>query len=393
MDGGRARLITPVFLLVTFANFAYFASVGMVAPVLPRYIEGSLGSSGVGVGLGVGAFTVTSLLLRPFSGRLGDMRGRRLPMFAGLIANSLSLALYAVTTSLATLVAARLITGIGEALFFVGATAAINDLAPDDRRGEAISFFSLALFTGLAVGPVLGETLLGRGHFDRVWLAAAAVGALGIPLTLAVRDTRTHIGAVSARLLHRAAVAPGAILFCGVWGLAAFNAFIPLYVLQLGMSGSRIVFLVNASIIFLYRSLGARIPDRLGAVTTARLALLSIPIGLMTLAVWRDVPGLFAGVFFLSTGQALSFPALMTLAVHRAPASERGAVLGTFTAFFDLSFGIGALTLGAISNALGYNGAFAIAAVVASLGLAQLLIRPPGPSDVRVEPQPDVSPA
>ena len=61
-----------------------------------------------------------------------------------------------------------------------------------------------------------------------------------------------------------------------------------------------------------------------------------------------------------STGQALGFPALMTLAVEAAPASERGAVLGTFTGFFDLAYGIGAVSLGGIAHRLGYRGTFAM---------------------------------
>ena len=59
-------------------------------------------------------------------------------------------------------------------------------------------------------------------------------------------------------------------------------------------------------------------------------------------------PGLFVGAIILGIGQAFAFPALMTIAVNSAPASERGSVMGTFTAFFDLSFGGGAIALGAL---------------------------------------------
>jgi MFS family permease len=67
----------------------------------------------------------------------------------------------------------------------------------------------------------------------------------------------------------------------------------------------------------------------------------------------------------------------MTVAVNSAPGSERGAVMGTFTAFFDLSFGGGLLTLGFVSHAFGYNGAFLVASGVAFAGLLMLVFAPP----------------
>ncbi|HYP23090.1 MAG TPA: MFS transporter, partial [Actinomycetota bacterium] len=44
----------------------------------------------------------------------------------------------------------------------------------------------------------------------------------------------------------------------------------------------------------------------------------------------------------------------------------------TFTAFFDLAFGLGAVSLGAVASAFGYAGAFRVAALVAVGGLALL---------------------
>ena len=64
----------------------------------------------------------------------------------------------------------------------------------------------------------------------------------------------------------------------------------------------------------------------------------------------------------------MRFPALMTLAINRAPASERGSVVGTFTAFFDLSFGVGAASAGQIAAMVGYRGAFVAAAVSSADG-------------------------
>ena len=180
----RARLVTPVFLLVMLSTFAYFTAVGMITPTLPLYVEGPLGGSNFGVGVTVGAFAITAVLLRPFVGRLSDKRGRRLLIIGGGLIVAISIAGYALAESLTTLLLMRLLTGVGEAGYYVGAASAINDIAPNERRGEALSYFSLALFGGLAIGPVAGETILHATNFNTVWMAAAAAGAFSADVTV-----------------------------------------------------------------------------------------------------------------------------------------------------------------------------------------------------------------
>jgi MFS family permease len=377
--GGRPRLITPVFARVMLANFGYFLSLGVMNPVLPRFIEGPLGASRIGVGVGVGSFTVTALLLRPWAGRFGDQRGRQVPIAVGAIVHALAVAGFLLATSLVHVIALRMATGIAEALFFVGVATAVQDMAPDDRRGEAANLFSLSLFIGLAIGPLLGEPLLDRFGFDAVWGVAAGAAGFGAVLALTIPDTRADADVSSGPgpLIHRAALRPGLILGCAIWGLASFNTFVPLYALEVGLSGSRLVFLLNSVTIMLFRSLGARLPDQLGPLRAARVSLFCTPAGLAVMGLWAAPPGLFVGAVLLACGQAMAFPALMTIAVNSAPSTERGSVMGTFTAFFDLSFGLGAMTLGGVAQAVSYNGAFLTAMSVASIGLVILLLAPP----------------
>ena len=102
---------------------------------------------------------------------------------------------------------------------------------------------------------------------------------------------------------------------------------------------------------------------------------------MLTIGFWNVPAGLYAGTVVLAFGQALAFPALMTLAVSGAPASERSSVVGTFTAFTELGFAIGALCLGAVASAVGYDGVFVVCAIGPLLG-ALLLARIAGPRAV-----------
>jgi MFS family permease len=364
------RLLTPVFVVITLATFAYFLSVGATIPVLPLFVEGPLGGGSLSVGFSVGAFALTAVLLRPLAGRWSDVRGRRLLIMLGAGLVAVSVAAYMAVESIALLIALRLVTGVGEAFFYTGAASAINDLAPDHRRGEALSFFSLALYSGIAFGPVVGEQVLRASGFDTVWIVAAASAVAAAVLGILVRDTRPGDAVPPARWrwLHPAGLLPGFVLATSVVGIGGFNSFVPLYAIDLGMDGSRLVFVLFSAVVLSIRSLGARIPDRLGPARTARSSLVASASGLAAMGLLQSPAGLYVGAAIFAVGQALAFPALMTIALSGAPASERGAVVGTFTAFFDLAFGLGAVTLGGVAHLFGYEGVFVAAGAVSAGG-------------------------
>jgi MFS family permease len=370
----RSRLVTPTFVLIALSTLAYFVSVSVVLPILPLYVKGPLGGGDVSVGVTVGAFSVTALLARPWAGRLADRRGRRLPMLVGVTVVTVSVAAYVFAGSVPALVGLRLLTGAGEAFFFTGAASAIADLAPDDRRGEAISFFSLALWTGIAVGPVVGEVVLGEAGYDRVWLVAAALGLGAFLLALRVR-VPVPVEAGPSRMIHRGALLPGTAVLASIWGAAGFFAFVPLYARELGLSGSRLVFVLFSGIVLAIRFAGARLPDTMGPMRAARLSLAVSATGLAVMGVWGTTAGLFAATAIYAVGQALAFPALMSLALRGTSPGERGAAIATFSAMVDVGFGIGPAALGFVAHGFGYGGVFLIGSAVAVLGLSLLLLR------------------
>jgi MFS family permease len=352
----------------------------MLLVVLPLYANDELGAGSLGVALAVSAVSPMLLLCQPLAGRIGDRRGRRVLIVGGALVAGLSIAGYTAADSLETLIALRLLTGVGEAAFFVGAATLITDLAPASRRGEALSLYSLGLWSGLAIGPVLGEVVLGDGRYDTVWvlagifcLAASAIGLL-LPET-APPSLAGHEAPL--RLLHPAAVGPGLVLAVTVFGFAGLGAFGALYARDLGLENTGVVFLVFSVVVVATRIVGRRLPDRLGAKRTGGSALVGVAAGLLVIGLWNEPAGLIFGTVLLAFGQALAFPSLMTLAVNGAPAGERSSVIGTFTAFTELGFAVGAVSLGAIASSVGDEGAFVVCAVGPVIG-ALLLARLPG---------------
>ena len=367
-------LLTPAFVTVTLAALAYFTGDGVLIPAVPRYTHGPLGAGDVAVGLVVAVFSLSAFFLRPWAGRVADRWGRRPLMLAGAGLFAASTLAYGLASSPAALAGLRLLTGAGEALFWVGALTAVADLAPAERRGEAMSLASLALYIGIGVGPLLGELAIDRLGFAAAWALAAGCGLAAVALALRVPDTRPDDpdpGGPPARhrLVHPAGLLPGLLLLAGITGMAGFLTFVPLYALDLGLDGSRGVLLEFAAIVVGIRSLGARLPDRLGAARATRAAMALTAAGLAVAGAWRTPAGLVAGTAVFAVGIALLTPAVLTLAVEGVAPRERGAVLGTTSSFLDLAIGLGPATLGLVAAAAGRPGVFLGGAAVAAAGL------------------------
>lgn len=368
----RPSLLTPMFLTVAVAELAYFTADGVLLPALPRYVTGPLGGGDVAVGLVIGAFSLAAFFLRPWAGTQADLRGRRILMVAGASIFGLSVAGYFVATAIPLLVGMRLLTGVGEALFFVGAVAANLDLAPAERRGEAMSFASLSLYLGIGIGPFIGETVIEHLGFRAAWLVSIGLAGVAVALSLrlpAMRPTVEEGPPPEAhRLVHPAGLLPGLVLLATIWGMGGFLAFVPLYARDLGMGGAGLVLGLFSGIVVLIRSVGARIPDRFGAARTTRVSLVLSALGLVTVGSWQEPTGLLVGAAVLGVGVALFTPALFALAVADVPSNERGAVMGTTSAFLDLGFGLGPASLGFVAAGLGRSGTFLVGALVAMAG-------------------------
>lgn len=366
------RLVTPLFALLIAAGVCYFLSIASLLPTLPRYVSEELGGGGIEVGIVVGAFAVSAALIRPTVGWLGDVVGRRTMAMAGAGLAALAVLPLGLVPAVWFLVLLRLVAGLGEACFFIGVATAAQDLAPDHRRGEAASLFSVSIYSGLAFGPLIGEWIYRQLGSDATWLFSGGAATVALVLSAFIPKAmgRSADPAPRRGLLHPAAIMPGSVLLMGVLGFTGFAAFLPLYVDEIGVDDAGPFFLAYGVLVLGVRVFGARIPDRQGPVRTSSVSLVSIAAGLGLVATVQSGAAIWAGTVLLALGSSLLFPALFTLAVNAAPANERAHAVGTFSLFFDLSQGLGAPALGlAVTAFATERAAFGAGAIIALGGL------------------------
>ena len=354
------------------ATLLGFLSVGAVLPVLPRYVKGPIEAGDVSVGIVVGCFAFAAVVARPLAGRLADERGRRQVMLIGMGISAVAGTLYAVPLGVPGLVVARLILGVGDALLFTAAATWIVDLAPPERRGQAIGLFGLAIWGGLAAGPVFGELLLRLGSYEAVWAFAAVMPLAGALVARRISEARPAPGAAAGSdrgpLVPRPVIPPGVALALANVGFGTMAGFVVLHLDDAGVGGGATVFTAFAAAVVLARLLAGRLPDLLGPRTTAIAAGAAETAGLALLALAPSFPVALAGAIVMGCGFSLLFPSLALIAVSRVSGERRGAALGAFTAFFDAGVGLGAPIAGAVAALAGYPAAFWLAAGAALAG-------------------------
>jgi MFS family permease len=368
----RPTLLTPRFVALVSGVTLYFLGLNMTLSVLPLFVEGELGGTDAQVGIAVSSFGLAAACIRPIIGPLGDRHGRQRLIVSGAIVAGLATIATATAASLGMVIAFRALAGLGEAAVFVGAASAAQDLATDERRGEAASYFSLAIYSSLFLGPPLGEWISETFGTDTAWVLAGGLAVVAASTGIVAPGAPAEPPPKPERrvLLHRAALRPGAVLFLGLLGYTGFLAFAALHAEEVGIANTGTVFTVFALVIIFLRIFAAKLPDQLGPVRTSRISLSCGAIGLAVLAVWTEPVGVYVGAAILAVAQSFLFPALFALVVDNAPDAERSHAISTLSMFFDLAFGLGGPVIGLVSDTFDRSTAFAVSAGIATFALA-----------------------
>ncbi|HEV7400920.1 MAG TPA: MFS transporter [Solirubrobacterales bacterium] len=373
----QSRPLVPrpgiAFAGVFAVTFCGLVAVGAVLPVLPRFVRGPLDAGNIAVGVVIGSYAITGLLLRPFAGRLADHRGRKPTVLVGSILVAIGGFMYLLPLGVPGLVAARLVLGAGEGTVFTAGSAWIVDLAPVARRGRVIGLYGLAVWAGLSIGPLIGELLLQTSGYTLVWIFAGTVPLLGALIASRLPDpfhAAPHPEEEHHALIEREAVRPGAALALGSIGYGTMAAFVVLHLESRGVGHGAAVFGAFATMVVLTRLIGGDLPDRVGPARVAVAAAIVEAVGLTAIAIAHSLPVAIAGALAMGAAFSLLYPSLSLIVVSRVSDTRRGAALGTFTAFFDAGVGFGAPLAGAAAALSSYQGAFLLAAAIALVSAA-----------------------
>jgi EmrB/QacA subfamily drug resistance transporter len=158
------------------------------------------------------ALALASLLL--VGGSLGDLYGRRKVFVAGVVLFAIGSAWCGVVGSVAALIAARAVQGIGAALLVPGSLSLISASFPAQQRGQAIGTWSGFTAMTAAFGPVLGGWIVENVSWRAVFFINVPLAALVVWISL------VHVPESRNETMVRKLDWTGALLACiGLGGI------------------------------------------------------------------------------------------------------------------------------------------------------------------------------
>jgi EmrB/QacA subfamily drug resistance transporter len=191
--------------------------VGVALPVLIRDLDLSLNDAQWVNGI----YSVVFAALLLTAGRLGDRLGRRRMFIVGLVAFMVGSLLAALATSGGTLIAARVVQGVGGAFILPATLSTVNATFRGRDRAVAFGIWG-AIISGMAAfGPLLGGWLTTSFSWQWIFIVNIPLGMLVIiGAVLTVQETRATITAPGLDVdgLLLSAIGFGGIVFAMIEG-------------------------------------------------------------------------------------------------------------------------------------------------------------------------------
>lgn len=389
----RRTLFLSVYLPSLLLSFAS----GLLIPTLPLYVH-SLGASFAVVSVVVAMAGLGTLAADVPAGVIIGRFGRRPAMIIGagsLVVSALGLAW---SSLILELVAFRILSGMGSALWSISRHAFLAEEVTPRERGRALATFGGVNRIGTFAGPAVGGFVASAYGLVAPFYVYAAVALVAtIVAFLVVPESRLHESHAArgfrwrsiprlARENARALSTAGLAQIFAQMIRSGRQIIIPLYAayavgLDVGAVGT-IVSASSAVDMTLFYPAGV-VMDRFGRRASIIPSFLVLGIGMALVPLTHDFLSLLAATLLIGLGNGIGSGSMMTLGADLAPKGETGQFLGIWRLIGDAGSTGGPIVVGAIADLLGLGlaavalSAIGLLSVVVFLTLVQETLRPP----------------
>lgn len=212
MPPRHERIFSRAFVDLWIVAMTTFFGFQLLTAALPLYAV-RLGADDAVLGLMIGLVAVVALFVRPFVGWWVDRGNGVAPLMVGAAIYALCALGYWLAPSVPALLALRAASGLAIAFFVTASQTLAANLAPAQRRGEALSLFGLAATLGGGIAPPAGVAISQAAGYPVLFAACMAAGLLGMLLAWPLRSLPPNpADHRSTRLINLAVLMPGSLL-------------------------------------------------------------------------------------------------------------------------------------------------------------------------------------
>ena len=377
----REKLWNSNYIKVWLANFMIFFSFMLVTPLLPIYLSETFAADKHVIGVVLSGYTLTALLVRPFSGFIVDSYPRKQVLLICFFLMFIFFAGYLVAGSLLLFAIVRTLHGAPfGATTVANSTVAIDVLHPS-RRAEGIGYYGLSNNIATAISPSVAIYIYQLTHnFDLIFAISMAVAGIGLIINSTVKlEKRELIKDKKVISLDRFFLlkswSQSLTMVCFAFSYGILSTYIAIYGKeQLGItSGTGLFFLLMSLGLICSRLIGNRTLSKGKIVENASIGILISLVGYFIFAAVNNSFGYYSAALIIGLGNGHMFPAFQTMYINLAPHTQRGTANSSLLISWDVGVGLGILIGGVVVEYFGYNASFWVSAVVNLLGVVGFL--------------------
>ena len=368
-------------VVVCVAIFFADASHSVVIPIFPAFAEG-LGANLAMIGVYGSAVGVAMVLLSVPIGSISDRIGRRGVMALGYALFIIVPLIYTISWEPIHLLAARLLLGIAQGSTFSIGFIWVSEAAPARRRSLLQGLYMTTMGSGFTIGPILGGFASTAWGYYTAFAISSLLGAVGLVCLIFAGKEPVRETPITRGVSLREAISDARVLAAGVSNFvnalmySALMTFYPLYGVLVGLTSSEIGLssairgLVSTVIRFPAGAMShGKTAIKLMTLSLAVSALLYFVLAasttLMALILILALLGIVYGVFLTSGNVYVT---------QEASQEHRGAAMGVYSSFGNVSNVLSPLILGAIAQIWGLQVTFETVAVAASVGIIAIML-------------------
>lgn len=320
------------FIILMMISFFQTMGQMMMNVLIPLYVY-DIGAPAQIVGMTVGAFAISAILVRPFIGPAFDAFNKKVILIISLLVIAVSTFLYSVATTVTAIFVIRLLHGAGLATSAALAQAMAADALPMQKMNSGISIFGLALAISQAIGPLVGLALLDFVGFQRAFRISALVIIGGLILACVIKEPGNHARKPYQfkldRMFSKGAVTPALLIALLSMPFSCINAFIVIYGNLLGIEGMGAYFAVYAGCLLATRPLFGSLSDKHGVQRIIPIGLCFFVASILVLTFASSLPVFLLAAVIGACGYGAVIPLLQSLGFLCSPYDARGAASNT----------------------------------------------------------------
>jgi MFS family permease len=340
----------------------FWMSVNFFLPILPLYYH-SLGMDDHQIGLAVGAFSLGAVLFRVFSGKAVDRYGSKPVISVGIAVSVVAIAGYYFSTSLLSSTLTRFLHGVGISGYSAAALTTVTLMNDESHTTQAVAVYTLFTMIGMGFSASTANWLFGIGNITLISAVGAAATILSALLFPKAPKLIVKASPGETLPFGRVVANPGVVI--PTISLLAVNicygsvmTFLPLLMLSQGVVAISAFYIAYAVAVVLSRLWVGKLcvwltPERLAFYILLMLAAIMLVTGQYASQLMLVLCGAGVGI-----GYGLAFPALATTVTTYTVPANRGTAFGFYTMAVDMGFAIGAIAMGLVAAAWGYQAVF-----------------------------------